>query len=200
MQRSRTMGLLMTMATALVVAACKKADEPVAIKVFANVAACVAAGLPTASCAEAFNTAEAGYENAYPRYPTKLDCEDNAGPSLCEIDRPRAKHQFWRPVAIGFILTGKAGTAQAVVGNVASPSGRATANAVPVPGKSADSQLLASLAARPPSTSEVAAAHPLAVADKPATVAAGKSDPKADADKKTAAAPAKEGGKKHWGQ
>ncbi|MEZ5856832.1 MAG: DUF1190 domain-containing protein [Hyphomicrobiaceae bacterium] len=198
MQRLSTTGLLTLAATAFALTACKQTDEPVAVKVFANAPACVAAGLDTVACAEAANTAEAGYEAAYPRYPTKIDCEENAGKSLCEIDRPRAKHQYWRPAAIGFIMPGKAGPAQVVVGNLASASGRATARAIPVPGKASDSKLLASIVARQPTSEQVAAAHPLAITGKPETTVAAKSDDKKGSGKADAAAG--KDGKKHWGQ
>lgn len=152
MKRSRKIAILTMGATAIALSACG-GDDIIDVKQYADVAECTAGGtFDKKQCQDAFIEARDGYEAAYPKYASKHECEDTAGDGECEVDRPNAKarDQSWRPPMVAFIMAASRVQPQAVVPNLASPSGLATASGAPVTARAgAGAAIQRSAAARP---------------------------------------------------
>lgn len=161
MKRSRYVALFSMGASALVLAACEDPNEIVPVKAYSSVAECVADGFAQAQCNASFVAAENAYEQAYPKYESKAECEVNAGPESCELDRPSSRDGSWRPSMLGFMMGAAIGSRmqpQPVVANAASPTGRATATGVPLMGNGANAAVPRGATAAP-SAAQVAKAH-----------------------------------------
>jgi uncharacterized protein YgiB involved in biofilm formation len=181
MKRSRYVALLTMGASALALAACDDPNEIVPVKAYATIAECAADGVSESACRTSFNEAEKAYEKAYPKYQSRLDCEDNAGPEQCEKDYPNSRDASWRPSMIGFIMGMAAARAQPqpVLPNAASPSGRATATGVPLAGRGPN-VTMAARGASAPSAAQVAKSHTQArggFGGSAARIASGSSSP-----------------------
>ncbi|MEZ5818483.1 MAG: DUF1190 domain-containing protein [Hyphomicrobiaceae bacterium] len=161
MKRSRYVALFSMGASALVLAACEDPNELLPVKAYDNVAACVADGFSEAQCSSAMVAAENAYEQAYPKYDSKYDCEANAGTGKCEVDHPSSRSGSWRPSMLGFMMGAAIGSRvqpQPIVANAASPTGRATATGVPLAGRGS-SLTMPRHATAPLTQTNVAKAH-----------------------------------------
>ena len=157
MKRSRAIQLVTMGVSALALTACSKADDVVPIKHYASVGECVSAGeLDQQNCNTAFIEARDGYESAYPKYDSKLDCEEVAGEGECEAARPGTRDKSWRPLMAAFVIPMPGVQAQALVPHHASPTGLATAAGTPVHGTGAASSLARAAAAARPQAAAVA--------------------------------------------
>jgi uncharacterized protein YgiB involved in biofilm formation len=135
MKRSRFVALISMGAGALALSACEDPNELIDAKAYETVAACVADGRGESDCRSAMATADAAYQQAYPKYDNQFDCEDIAGIGKCEKDYPNSREASWRPSMTGFLIGAALGSRvqpQPLVAHAASPSGRATAGGTPV--------------------------------------------------------------------
>jgi uncharacterized protein YgiB involved in biofilm formation len=161
MKRSRYVALFSMGASAMVLAACEDPNEVIPVKAYETVAACIADGFSQAQCSASQVAAENAYEQAYPKYESKADCEVNAGPGKCEEDHPSSRDANWRPSMLGFMIGAAIGSRmqpQPIVANAASPTGRATATGVPLAGRGANLAMPRSATA-PLTSDRVAKAH-----------------------------------------
>jgi uncharacterized protein YgiB involved in biofilm formation len=158
MKRSCVIQLLTMGVSVLALTACENAgDGEVAVKHYASVDACAVDGtLERTKCEEAYHQAREGYETAYPKYESRLDCEQDAGDGKCEVARPGTSDKSWRPMMLAFLIPGSRHPSQALVANHASPTRLATATGVALGGSANATTLPRSAAASRPQAADVA--------------------------------------------
>ena len=136
MKRSRALTLLSMGASVLALTACGNNSELLPAKVYASVEECVAEGArDKTQCETAMMAAEDAYEEAYPKFESKGQCEEVAGEGSCEKDRPSSRDSQWRPSMVGFLIGAAIGSRvqpQPVLPSTSSASGYSTAAGIAI--------------------------------------------------------------------